>query len=257
MNGMNFRGKNRIANVSNIANQKKHKENVKKTEKLGYKESLASLRPRKPRTGFRLSELYDRESEAARQLYLEVYRNCMLWKRSCSSNSGLWFDTINTLAKDNLITSLPKFKYTKDYLCPSCEQGKSKKKPYKPKPVPNSQNRLHILHMDLYGPMRVESINGKQYILVIVDDYSRYTWVYFLRSKDEAPEVIIKFLKQIQVLLQAPIIIVRTDNGTKFLNEVLKAYFKDFGITHQMSTVRTTQQNEAVDQRNHTLVEAA
>nr|GFB33975.1 ribonuclease H-like domain-containing protein [Tanacetum cinerariifolium] len=97
---------------------------------------------------------------------------------------------------------LPKFKYHKEHLCPSCEQGKRKRASHLPKPVPNSRQRLHLLHMDLCGPMRIASINGKRYILVIVDDYSRYTWVHFLRSKDEAPEVIIKFLKRISVLLQ-------------------------------------------------------
>nr|GFC03775.1 hypothetical protein [Tanacetum cinerariifolium] len=66
-----------------------------------------------------------------------------------------------------------------------------------PKPVPNSRQRLHLLHMDLCGPMRIASINEKRYILVIVDDYSHYTWVHFLRSKDEAPAVIITFLKRI------------------------------------------------------------
>nr|GFB90304.1 retrovirus-related Pol polyprotein from transposon TNT 1-94 [Tanacetum cinerariifolium] len=87
--------------------------------------------------------------------------------------------------------------------CPSCEQGKSKISSLPPKPVPNSRQRLHLLHMDLCGPMRITSINGKRYILVIVDDYSRYTWVHFLRSKDEAPAVIITFLKRITVLLHA------------------------------------------------------
>nr|GFB16433.1 hypothetical protein [Tanacetum cinerariifolium] len=82
---------------------------------------------------------------------------------------------------------LPKFKYHKEHLCPSCEQGKSKRASHPPKPVPNSRQRLHLLHMDLCGPMRIASINGKRYILAIVDDYSRYTWVHFLRSKDEAP----------------------------------------------------------------------
>nr|GEW74202.1 hypothetical protein [Tanacetum cinerariifolium] len=97
---------------------------------------------------------------------------------------------------------LPKFKYHKEHLCPSCEQGKSKRASHPPKPVPNSKQRLHLLHMNLCGPMRITSINGKQYVLVIVDDYSRYTWVHFLRSKDEAPEVIKTFLKRITVLLQ-------------------------------------------------------
>nr|GFB07677.1 retrovirus-related Pol polyprotein from transposon TNT 1-94 [Tanacetum cinerariifolium] len=97
--------------------------------------------------------------------------------------------------------------------------------------------RLHLLHMDLCGPMRIAIINGKRYVLVIVDDYSRYTWVHFLRSKDEAPEVIIKFLKRITVLLQSPVIIIRTDNGTEFKNQVLKEYFDVVGISHQMSSV--------------------
>nr|GEV58408.1 copia protein [Tanacetum cinerariifolium] len=107
-------------------------------------------------------------------------------------------------ALNDLVTGLPKFKYHKEHLCPSCEQGKSKRASHPPKPVPNSRQRLHLFHMDLCGPMRIASINGKRYILVIVDDYSRYTWVHFLRSKDEAPEVIIKFLKRITVLLQKP-----------------------------------------------------
>nr|GFD23952.1 retrovirus-related Pol polyprotein from transposon TNT 1-94 [Tanacetum cinerariifolium] len=86
------------------------------------------------------------------------------------------FDTINDLARNDLVAGLPKFKYHKEHLCPSCEQGKSKRASHPPKPVPNSRQRLHLLHMDLCGPMRIASINGKWYVLVIVDDYSRYTW---------------------------------------------------------------------------------
>ncbi|GJW09489.1 retrovirus-related pol polyprotein from transposon TNT 1-94 [Tanacetum coccineum] len=137
------------------------------------------------------------------------------------------------------------------------EQGKSKRASHPPKPVPNSKQRLHLLHMDLCGPMRIASINGKRYVLVIVDDYSRYTWVHFLRSKDEAPEVIKTFLKRITVLLQSPVIIIRTDNGTEFKNQILKEYFDSVGISHQASSVRTPQQNGVVERRNRTLVEAA
>ncbi|GKC84458.1 putative ribonuclease H-like domain-containing protein [Tanacetum coccineum] len=111
--------------------------------------------------------------------------------------------------------------------------------------------------MDLCGPMRIASIYGKRYVLVIVDDYSCYTWVVFLRSKDEAPEEIKTFLKKITVLLQALVIIVRTDNGREFKNQVLQEYFNSVGITHQASFVRTPQQNGVVKQRNRKLVEAA
>nr|GEZ11335.1 retrovirus-related Pol polyprotein from transposon TNT 1-94 [Tanacetum cinerariifolium] len=165
-----------------------------------------------------------------------------LMARASSTKSWLWhqrlshlnFDTINDLARNDLDAGLSKFKYHKEHLCPLCEQGKSKRASHPPKPVPNSRQRLHLLHMDLCGPMRIASINGKRYVLVIVDDYSRYTWVHFLRSKDEAPEVIIKFLKRITVLLQSPVIIIRTDNGTEFKNQLLKVYFDSVGISHQI-----------------------
>ncbi|GJY62922.1 putative ribonuclease H-like domain-containing protein [Tanacetum coccineum] len=162
-----------------------------------------------------------------------------------------------TFTKNDLVTGLPKFKYHKQHLCPLCEQGKSKRASHPPKPIPNSKQRLHLLHMDLCGPMRIASINGKRYVLVIVDDYSRHTWVIFLISKDEAPEEIKTFLKKITVLLQALVIIVRTDNGTEFKNQVLQAYFNSVSITHQGSSVRTPQQNGVVEQRNRMLVEAA
>ncbi|GJV41913.1 retrovirus-related pol polyprotein from transposon TNT 1-94 [Tanacetum coccineum] len=109
--------------------------------------------------------------------------------------------------------------------------------------------------MDLCGPMSFESINGKRYVLVIVDDYSSYTWVYFLKSKDEALEVIKTFLKKNIVLLQAPVIIVRTDNGAEFKNHVLKEYFDSIGISHQALAVRTP--HRVMERRNRTLVEAA
>ncbi|GJT30662.1 putative ribonuclease H-like domain-containing protein [Tanacetum coccineum] len=130
---------------------------------------------------------------------------CLLSKAS-KTKSWLWhrrlshlnFGAINHLARHGLVRGLPKLKFEKDHLCSACAMGKSKKKPHKPKSKDTNQEKLYLLHMDLYGPMRVASINGKKYILVIVDDFSRFTWVKFLRSKDEAPDFIIKFLKMIQ-----------------------------------------------------------
>nr|GEV15501.1 retrovirus-related Pol polyprotein from transposon TNT 1-94 [Tanacetum cinerariifolium] len=117
--------------------------------------------------------------------------------------SHLNFDYINLLSKKDIVIGLPKLKYVKDQLCSSCELSKAKKSSFKSKVVPSSKGRLNLLHMDLCGPMRVASINGKKYILVIVDDYSRYTWTFFLRSKDETPEVLKDFLTMIQRNLQA------------------------------------------------------
>nr|GEV09718.1 hypothetical protein [Tanacetum cinerariifolium] len=120
-----------------------------------------------------------------------------------------------------------------DHLCSSCELGKAKRKSFQLKTIPSSKRRLQLLHMDLCGPMRVASINGKKYVLVSVDDYSRYTWTYFLRSKDETPEVLIDFLRLVQRGLHAQVRTVQTDKGTEFLNKTLHAYFAAKGINHQ------------------------
>ncbi|GKE61603.1 retrovirus-related pol polyprotein from transposon TNT 1-94, partial [Tanacetum coccineum] len=97
--------------------------------------------------------------------------------------------------------------------------------------------------MDLCGPMRVASVSGKKYILVIVDDYSRFTWVKCLRSKDEAPVFIINFLKMIQVRLKETVRRIRTDNGTEFVNQTLREYYEKVGISHETSVARSPQQN--------------
>ncbi|GKD82272.1 retrovirus-related pol polyprotein from transposon TNT 1-94, partial [Tanacetum coccineum] len=105
------------------------------------------------------------------------------------------------------------------------------------------------------GPLRVESINGKKYVLVIVDDYSRYTWTHFLRSKDETPRVLNDFLTLVQRGLHAQVTTVRTDKGMEFLNKSLHAFFSKEGIRHETSTARTPKQNGIVKRWNRTLVE--
>nr|GEZ44958.1 hypothetical protein [Tanacetum cinerariifolium] len=158
---------------------------------------------------------------------------CLLAKAS-SLQSWLWhrrfshlnFATINNLVKNNLVQGLPKMKFEKDHLCSACKQGKIHRKHHKSKTAFASNKPLYLLHMDLCGPMRVESINGKRYVLVVIDDYSRYTWR------------------------------VRTDNGTEFKNKTLDKFFDEVGITQQFSAARTLQQNGVVERRNRTLVEA-
>nr|GEU65592.1 hypothetical protein [Tanacetum cinerariifolium] len=127
--------------------------------------------------------------------------------------------------------------------------GKSTKKTHKPKSEDTNQEKLYLLHMDLCRLMRVESVNGKKYILVIMDDYSRFTWVKFLRSKDETLDFIIKFLKMIQVRLKVPVCRIRTDNGIKFFNQTLRDYYEEVGISHETSVARSPQQNGVVERQ--------
>ncbi|GKE62774.1 putative ribonuclease H-like domain-containing protein, partial [Tanacetum coccineum] len=148
-------------------------------------------------------------------------------------------------------------KFEKDHLCSACAMRKSKKKPCKPKSEDTNQEKLYLLHMDLCGPMRVASVNGKKYILVIVDDYSQFTWVKCLRSKDEAPDFIIKFLRMIQVWLKVPVRRIRTDNGTEFVNQTFCEYYEKVGISHETYVARSPQPNDVNERQNSTLIEDA
>nr|GEW73647.1 hypothetical protein [Tanacetum cinerariifolium] len=181
---------------------------------------------------FSVGQFYDVDLEIA-------FRKSTCFVRDLQGNdlltAWLWhrilyhlnFDYINLLSKKDIVIGLTKLKYVKDQRCSSCKFSKAKRSSFKSKDVPSSKGRLNLLHMDLCGPIRVASINGKKYIMVIVNDYSRYTWTLFLCLKDETPEVLKDFLTMIQRNLQAPVITVRTDRGTEFLNKTLNAFFRE------------------------------
>ncbi|GJT80010.1 retrovirus-related pol polyprotein from transposon TNT 1-94 [Tanacetum coccineum] len=191
---------------------------------------------------------------------------CLLTKAS-KTKSWLWhrclshlnFGAINHLARHGLVRGLPNLKFEKDHLCSACALGKSTKKPHKPKFEDTNQEKLYPLHMDLCGPMRVTSVNGKKYILVIVDDYSRFTWVKCLRSKDEASAFIINFLNMIQVRRKETVRRIRTDYGTEFVNQTLREYYEKvegwpslMKICCPLSTSK-----RCCERRINTLIEAA
>nr|GEW06682.1 integrase, catalytic region, zinc finger, CCHC-type, peptidase aspartic, catalytic [Tanacetum cinerariifolium] len=113
--------------------------------------------------------------------------------------------------------------------------GQKQEKPHKPKFEDTNQEKLYLLHMDLCGLMHVASVNRKKYIIVMIDDYSWFTWVKCLRSKDETPDFIIKFLKMIQVQLKTLVRQIRTDNGTEFVNQSLREYYETVDISHKTS----------------------
>ncbi|GJV80500.1 retrovirus-related pol polyprotein from transposon TNT 1-94 [Tanacetum coccineum] len=195
---------------------------------------------------------HDREPLSAHELSSKT--KSWLWHRRLSH---LNFGTINKLAIDGLARGIPRLKYQKYHLCSACALEKSKKSSHQPKAKDTNQEKLHLLHMDLCGLMRVASINGKRYILVIVDDYLRFTWVIFLRTKDKALEAIIKRIKHIQVCLNATVCNVQTDNGTEFVNHTLRVFYEIVGISHQTFVSYTPQQNVVVERPNQTLIEAA
>nr|GEW72680.1 Gag-Pol polyprotein [Tanacetum cinerariifolium] len=192
---------------------------------------------------YSIGQFYDSDLEVAlrkHSCYVRDTDGVELIKGSRGSN--LYTISVEDMMKSSLI---------------SCQLGKSKKHTHKPITENTNLEVLNTLHMDLCGSTRVQTINGKKYILVIVDDYSRFTWVKILRSKDENPEVVIKFIQQIQVGLNKTVRYVHIDNGTEFINHTFTEYYERIDIFHQKTVPITPKQNGVVERRNRTLVEAA
>ncbi|KAJ9548783.1 hypothetical protein OSB04_021326 [Centaurea solstitialis] len=190
--------------------------------------------------------------------------NCLFSKASVSESS-LWhrrmchmnFKNMNLLVKNNLVRGLPAKEFSSDDHCVACLKGKQHKNSHKSKEVNTISSPLQLLHMDLFGPTNVMSIGKKSYCLVIVDDYSRFTWVYFLRTKDETSGLIKPFVTRVENKTNLRVKVIRSDNGTEFKNADLNSFCEEKGIERQYSAPRTPQQNGVAERRNMTLIEAA
>nr|GEZ21380.1 retrovirus-related Pol polyprotein from transposon TNT 1-94 [Tanacetum cinerariifolium] len=224
VNGMNSRGKKQKANVSINENQKKQKPKVKKTKKVGFYERLASPKPSKPRSVLRWSPT---------RRFFNLKGNIIAINESKSQSDCSKGDTACT--SNPLEPTIKRF--------------------------PNSTFSLAGYPNMFMGNILITMvyfIEGLGHNLFSVGQFcDSELEVQFLRSKDEAPEVIKTFLKRITILLQSHVIIIRTDNGSEFKNQVLKEYFDSVGISHQVSSIRTPQQNGVVERRNRMLVQAA
>ncbi|WJX83571.1 hypothetical protein P8452_66227 [Trifolium repens] len=164
---------------------------------------------------------------------------------------------ISKLSKLSLVKGLPNLNYHSDALCGPCQIGKISKTSFKPKNIVSTSRPLELLHIDLFGPVSTASINGKKYGLVIDDDYSRWTWVKFLRVKDDAYDVVTIFCTQVQNEKSLKILKIRSDHGGEFENEPFATYCEDHGIIHEFSAPRTPQQNGVVERKNRSLQEMA
>ncbi|GJW07916.1 retrovirus-related pol polyprotein from transposon TNT 1-94 [Tanacetum coccineum] len=181
-----------------------------------------------------------------------VVDNSTLWHRRLGhANMRL----IQSLSSKELVRNLPKLKYDKHF-CDACKIGKQAHASHKAKNMVSTKRCLELLHMDLFGPSAIKSYGGNLYTLVVVDDYSRYTWTRFLKTKNEAFEKFEILSRKIQNQLGSSIIAIRTDHGREFDNEVqFGAYCDAQGITHNFSAPRTPQSNGVVERKNRTLQE--
>ncbi|GJU94204.1 putative ribonuclease H-like domain-containing protein [Tanacetum coccineum] len=187
----------------------------------------------------------------------ESHRLCL---KGPSTNTNMYsFDLKNivplegeTLLEDYL-SKLLKI----DHTCIACQKGKQHKASCKTKLVSSISQPLQMLHMDLFGPTSVRSINHKTYCLVVTDDYSRFSWVFFLATKDETSGILKTFITGIENQINHKVKIIRCDNGTEFKNNDMNQFCGMKGIKREFSVARTPQQNGVAKRKNRTLIEAA
>ncbi|GJV74379.1 putative ribonuclease H-like domain-containing protein [Tanacetum coccineum] len=188
-----------------------------------------------------------------------------LYANATADESKLWhrrlghvnFKNINKLVKGHLVRGLPSKVFVNDHTCVACKKGKQHKASCKAKLERIIRKPLELLHMDLFGPVSVESINKKRYCLVVTDDFSRFSWVFFLATKDETSEILCKFIIGLENQLNHNVKIIRCDNGTEFKNHAMNEFCAKKGIKREFSVARTPQQNGVAERKNRTLIEAA
>ncbi|GJW47725.1 putative ribonuclease H-like domain-containing protein [Tanacetum coccineum] len=178
----------------------------------------------------------------------------MLWHRRIGHIN---FKNINKLVKDNLVRGLPIKRFENDQTCVPCLKGKQHRASCKSNVLNPIAKPLFMLHMDLFGPNFMSGLMHKKYWLVVIDDYSRFTRVFFLTTKDETSEILKNFIKEVENLLDKKVKIIRSDNGTEFKNKVMDDFCREKGIKREYSVARTPQQNGVAKRRNRTLIEAA
>ncbi|GJU96006.1 putative ribonuclease H-like domain-containing protein [Tanacetum coccineum] len=188
-----------------------------------------------------------------------------LFAKATLDESNLWhrrlghinFKTMNKLVRGNLVRGLPSKIFENNHTCVACQKGKQHKASCKTKTVSSISQPLQMLHMDLFGPTFVKSLMKKMYCLVVTDDYSRFSWVFFLATKDETSEILKTFITGIENLIDLKVKVIRCDNGTEFKNKVMNQFCEMKGIKREFSVARTPQQNGVAERKNRTLIEAA
>ncbi|GKE43532.1 putative ribonuclease H-like domain-containing protein [Tanacetum coccineum] len=164
---------------------------------------------------------------------------------------------MNKLVKGNIVRGLPSKLFENDETCVACQNGKQHRASYKSKIENSISLPLHLLHMDLFGLTFVKSLMKKMYCLVVINDYSRFTWVFFLATKDETSGILKSFITGIENLVDHKVKVIRCDNGTEFNNREMNRFYEMNGILRQFSVARTPQQNGVAERMNMTLNEAA
>jgi transposase InsO family protein len=174
-----------------------------------------------------------------------------LWHRRFAH---LHYKSLPVVSK--MVTGLPKIQAELDGVCKTCAQGKNVKHSFPNYSDSRAKGVLDIVHSDVCGPMSTASLSGYVYYVSFIDDYSRKTWIYLLKAKNEAFGKFKEFKALVENLAERKIKTLRSDNGGEFTSEEFKEYCKEVGIKRELSTPYNPQQNGIAERKNRTIMEA-
>jgi transposase InsO family protein len=177
-----------------------------------------------------------------------------LWHRRIAH---VGMKNLHKLLKGEHILGLTNVHFEKGMICSACQAGKQVGVHHPHKNIMTTDMPHELLYMDLFGPIAYISISGSKYCLVIVDDYSRFTWVFVLQEKSQTQETLKRFLRRAQNEFGLRIKKIRSDNGTEFKNSQIEGFLEEEGIKHEVSSPYTPQQNGVVERKNRTLLDMA
>jgi transposase InsO family protein len=177
-----------------------------------------------------------------------------LWHRRLAH---VGMKNLHKLLKGEHVLGLTNVCFEKDRPCAACQAGKQVGSTHHNKNVMTTSRPLELLHMDLFGPIAYLSIGGSKYSLVIVNDFSRFTWVFFLQDKSETQGTLKRFLRRAQNEFELKVKKIRSNNGSEFKNLQVEEYLEEEGIKHEFSAPYTPQQNSVVERKNMTLIDMA
>ncbi|WVZ93564.1 hypothetical protein U9M48_039534 [Paspalum notatum var. saurae] len=186
----------------------------------------------------------DLTSVSGRVRFLVASPSADIWK---------WHRLLVRLSSMGLIRGVPKLRAEKDLICHPCRHGKMVAASHIPVSQVMTSYPGELLHMDTVGPARVASVSGKWYVLVVVDDFSRFSWVFFMEFKDE----VFGFVRDLRNESHKAMRAIRSDNGGEFRNSHFENFCRDLSLEHQFSSPYTPPQNGVVERKNHILVEMA
>ena len=151
--------------------------------------------------------------------------------------------------KFNLVDGLPKIKFIQHEICDACARSLQTRSTFKHKYVISTSKLFDLVHMDLFRPTRTLSLNGKRFGLVIVDDYSRFSWVFFIFHKNEAFDKFLLFFRRVQIAHGVKVVAIQIDHGGEFEKNSFDEFCDEQDIKHQYSSPRTPDQNGVVEKK--------